>query len=164
MNTVRTNFKTLDTLKRQVDELAKSRVQVGLFADTASRTAEPGRIASNPHLGAVHEFGLSYSVLGNGATITIPERSWLRMPLSMYLGPEIEAKGESWIWLIITRGAKRTLSHLGAIAEDVIQEAFNTAGWGAWPSLAKITKDRKGNARILIESSQMREAVSSRIV
>lgn len=156
MNTVKTNFSVLQTLRRQVGELEAGRVQVGLFADTAARSAEPGRISHNPGLGAVHEFG--------DPKHNIPERSFIRMPLMTQLGAQILAKGQSWLFVLRTRGAKRTLALLGALAEDIIQESFATAGWGQWPELKRATIRKKGSSRILIESAQMRKAVAFRVI
>lgn len=164
MNTVTSNLTDLQTLRRQLSELGAGRAQVGLFGDTAGRSADPGRITSNPQLGAIHEFGLTYTVVKNKTTIQIPERSWLRMPLQQHLGQLIQSRGTDWLWLLRNRGARRVLAFLGVVAEDVIQEGFNTGGWGAWAPLAESTIERKGSARILIESAQMRKAVASRVV
>lgn len=156
MNTVKTNFSGIQLLRRQVGELEAGRVQVGLFSDTAARSADRGRISDNPSLGAIHEFG--------DPKHAIPERSFIRMPLMTQLGPQLLAKGASWLFVLRTRGAKRTLALLGALAEDVIQEAFSTAGFGQWPELRPATVRKKGSSRILIESAQMRKAVAFRVI
>ncbi len=64
MNTVKLNLTGLRTLQKQMEELPQHKVQIGLFADTAGRVADPGRIDHNPSLGAVHEFGLAFTVVG----------------------------------------------------------------------------------------------------
>lgn len=156
MNTVKSDFTGLRTLRRQVAELEASKAQVGLFADTAGRSADKNRIADNPSLGFVHEFG--------DFDHNIPERSWLRMPLALHLGKLIEAKGASWLYLLRTRGAKRTLAFLGALGEDIVQEAFSTRGWGNWLPIKRATARRKGSTAILIESAQMRKAVAYRVI
>ena len=61
-------------------------------------------------------------------------------------------------------GVKSMMGRLGVYAEETIQEAFNTGGWGVWPKLALSTVKRKGSSRILIETAQMRKAISSRVV
>ncbi len=156
MNTVKTNFSVLRTLQRQLTELELMRAQVGLFKDTAGRSADAGRIQDNPSLGFVHEFG---SIKKN-----IPERSFLRMPLTLHLGAIILAKGTDWLWLLRNRGAKRLMQFLGAVAEDVVQEAFSTRGYGAWPALKAETVRRKKSSAILIESAQMRKAIAYRVI
>lgn len=164
MNSVKLNLSPLRTLRRQVSELGKLKVQVGLFQANAGRSSGPGKISDNPSLGAIHEFGSSYSVLSNRATISIPERSWLRMPLMTQLGPQMLAKAASWLYILRTQGAKRTVAVLGALAVDLIAEAFATGGFGSWAPLARETIRRKHSSRILIESSQMRKAVTYRII
>lgn len=164
MNTVKLDLTGLRTLQRQVVELPAHKVQVGLFEDTAGRVADPGRIDNNPSLGAVHEFGLAYGIVSNKTVVNIPERSFLRMPLMLHLGPALMVAGKGLIRVLREQGVKRFLGLIGATAEDVVQEAFATGGWGAWPKLAPSTAAAKHSAAILIESSQMRKAVSSRVV
>lgn len=154
MNTVTKDFSGLTKFKSQLTELAAGRAQVGLFAANAGRSADEGREDSNPTLGFIHEFGSGRS----------PERSWLRMPLSLHLAPLIISRGSRWLESLRTQGAKRTLAFLGILAEDVIQEGFATRGYGAWAPNAPATVARKGSSAPLIESAQMRKAVSSRVV
>jgi len=164
VNTVKSNFTGLQTLQRQVGELTGFKAQVGLFADNAGRVAERGRIAHNPSLGYIHEFGMTYSVVSTKTTISIPERSWLRVPLMLHLAPLVQETGARWFALMARHGVKRGLAHLGTLAEDVIQEAFATGGYGLWPALAPHTVRRKGSSAILIETAQMRRAIASRVV
>lgn len=154
MNTVRANFDTLKTLRKKLAVLENSRAQVGLFEDTAGRSTEAGRVTDNPTLGFLHEFG----------DTNLPARSWLRLPLWVHLGPVVEAKGTSWLWMLMNRGVRRTLALLGAMAEDVVQEGFATGGFGNWTPLAPSTIRRKKSSAILIETAQMRKAVSSRVI
>ncbi len=158
MNPVTTNFTALRTLRRQVGELEGIKVQVGLFSDTAGRVAGPNKIQDNPSLGFGHEFGCIKT------KNHIPERSFLRMPLSLHLGKAVEALGIRWLAVMMKQGTKRVLGLLGALGEDSVQEAFATRGYGVWPSLSQSTINRKGSSAILIESAQMRKAVSSRVV
>jgi len=146
------NLQPLQKLQEQLGEFEVGRVQVGLFQETAGRSADKGRIADNPTLGKVHEFGQG----------TIPERSFLRMPLTLHLAPTLGQK--NWVEPLRKIGAKRTLGIVGAVAEDVVQESFATRGWGAWPDIKPETKRRKKSSAILIESGQLRKAVSSRVV
>lgn len=162
MNTVKTNFTGLKTLMRQVEELSTVRTQVGLFADNAGRVADRGRIQDNPSLGLVHEFGAMFSIAGTKATVHLPERSFLRVPLMVHLAPLVNET--NWVGLIIKQGVKRALAHLGTLAEDIIQEAFATGGFGVWPKLSPVTVRRKGASAILIETAQLRKAIASRVV
>lgn len=156
MNTVKLDLTGLRTLRRQLGELEAHHVEVGLFRATAGRVSDPGRVSENPSLGFIHENG--------DPKHNIPARSWLKLPMMTQLGPVMLAKGASWLFLLRTRGAKATLAVLGAIGEDLIQEAFATRGWGAWPSLQPATIRRKKSSAILIESAQMRKAVAYRVI
>jgi hypothetical protein len=156
VNTVKYDPAGLKTLHRQIGELESMRAQVGLFRETAGRVSDPGRISDNPSLGAVHEFG--------DPKHNIPARSFLLMPMVTQLGKLLAAKSASVIYLLRTRGARRLLGWLGVLGEDVVQESFATRGWGQWPALKIATIKRKKSSAILIESAQMRRAVSSRVV
>lgn len=155
MNTVKINLTGLRTLQHQLGELESMRVEVGLLEDTAGRSASSNRLQDNPSIGFEHEFG---SVLRN-----IPERSFIRMPLMLHLGNAVSA-GVDWVQLLKHKGSKFVLARLGVVAEEVIQEGFATGGYGTWPQLQPDTIRRKGSSAILIESAQMRKAVTSRVV
>lgn len=161
MSAVTYDKSAMKTLGRQLTELEAGRAHVGFFSDTAGRVSSRGRIADNPSLALVHEaakgeFGVSDR--------KFPQRSILRMPLMDHLGPALKAGAFDWIRSLRKLGAKRTLAFLGAVAEDVVQEAFATRGFGRWAPLSPKTIARKKSSAILIESAQMRKAVSSRIV
>lgn len=156
MNTVHYDPSGLKTLRRQLGELESMRAEVGLFRETAGRVSDPGRISENPSLGAVHEFG--------DPKHNIPERSFLRMPLITQLGKLIMSQGANVLHVLRVRGARRLLGWIGALGEDVVQESFATRGWGQWPALKMATIRRKKSSAVLIESAQMRRAVSSRVV
>ncbi len=86
------------------------------------------------------------------------------MPLMLHLGPALMAQGKGLLRILREQGVKRFLGLIGATGEDVVQEAFATGGWGAWPKLAPSTVAAKHSSAILIESAQMRKAVSSRVI
>lgn len=164
---VQLNMAPLQRLRSSVAGLGRQRAHVGLFSDKAARRPDGTRqnaIPDNPSLGAIHEFGLSFSRVGDQSTTTIPRRSFLQMPLSLVLGNEVLRGGILWANELITHGSEYTLALLGMLGEDVVQEAFNTGGFGQWPALAPETIRRKRSARILIETSQLRKAVSSRVI
>ena len=156
MNTVKLNVSGLKALQEQTVLLTKHHAEVGLFEDTASRSADPGRIDNNPSLGFVHEFGYMKK--------KIPERSFLLMPLSLHLAPQLASFAGDWFTKNITGSAKRMVKLLGVLGEATVQEAFATGGFGGWPELKARTVQRKGSSAILIESAQMRKAISSRVV
>ena len=164
----------LKALARSIKASKNYRVRVGLFPDKATRDPEskeealfratmrqhgetPEGSISNPALGAIHEFG---SKLRN-----IPARSWLRMPIILYLRPAVEGRGRAfWKSAISTKGLREALKKLGIVAENVIQNAFETGGFGQWKSLKPATIRAKGSTSILIDSAQFRKAVASKVV
>lgn len=167
MSTLRYSFKGLRTLQTRLAELEKRAVKIGLLASTAHRTpTESDRINHNPSLGAIHEFGLSYTVRKTGSTVTIPERSFLRMPLTQHFGEVTFKSGASWADILMLRGSLAVLQQLGKAGERTIQEAFDTKGWGQWPPLSKLTiwKKKRNRTAILIETEQLRRAITSQVV
>jgi hypothetical protein len=120
----------------------------------------------NPSLGAVHEFGLAYTIRSTGATVAIPQRSFIQMPLAQHLDATVRKDDTDWISSLMTRGVARTLQKLGKLAEDTIQEAFNTKGWGQWPALQPSTvwSKKQNKTAILIETTQMRKAITSEVI
>ena len=160
MSTVKLNLDGLTALRAQMEELSKAKVQVGLFSDTAGRVAPKNKLQDNPSVGFMHEFGMMFSIAKTRARIYLPERSFIRVPLMTRLGDEVQ-KFEGW-------GAsfepKKMLGKLGLLAENIIQKAFDTGGFGVWPKLSPRTIARKKSSAILIDTAQLRKAISSRVV
>jgi len=181
----------LKSLARAIKASRNMRVRVGLFPnnsarleaskDTKKRTKEGARevvkgstsVMTAPELGAIHEFGsktrgVGPSIFGHFAMHQagpIPARSWLRMPIMLYLRPLVEGKGRSyWRSALSTKGMHFTLKKLGMCAKEVIQNAFETGGFGHWAKLKKATIKAKGSSAILIDTAQLRKAVASKVV
>lgn len=156
MNAVTYNKLGLTALRKQLALAKTARAHVGLFKESAMRVTTEGRIERNPDLGFEHEFG--------NLEKHLPERSFLRMPLLTKLTPKRLAE-VNWIQTIRKRGLLRALKLLGTIGEEVVQEAFATRGFGMWQELHPRTIRRKGGSTaILIETNQMRNAITSRVV
>ena len=66
--------------------------------------------------------------------------------------------------MIMAGGMRGALKTLGVVAEGTIQKAFATGGWGEWPKLSPVTIRRKKSSKILIDTSQLRRSISSRVV
>ena len=167
MSTLRYSFQGLKQLQRKLEELDKRHVKVGLLSSTAQRVpTKSDRIAHNPSLGAIHEFGLTFSMPGTGQVITIPQRSFIRMPLTQHLGDTVNQNDTNWIELLMGRGPYRVLERLGTLGRNTIQTAFDTKGWGQWPDLSKFTiwKKKRNKTRVLIETQQLRQAITSQVV
>jgi phage gpG-like protein len=80
------------------------------------------------------------------------------MPLMLYLGEEV-GKASSRINKFIMAGkAVEAYAVLGITAEKVIQDAFDTGGFGYWSKL----KYREGSPLIL--SGQLRKSIHSKVI
>jgi len=142
--------KALTKLTKQLEKLSKTSIQVGIFSDRATRRGTSG--VDNPTLGAKHEFGVG-----------VKPRSWLRMPLGPRFKRRLDAMGSGqFIEALAEDGPKGVTDLISAEAESQIQDAFDSGGFGAWPKWEPGYTNATG--RILDDTSQMRNAVSSRIV
>lgn len=153
MNKVKRDFSGFDKLRKQLHDLQTYKAEVGLFGDTAFRKPGRGEITDNPSLGFQHEFG--------NPDTKLPERSFLRMPLMTQMGQVLKF---DWLRRIRATGVKSAVKLLGVLGEETVQEAFATGGFGQWAPLKKETIRRKGSSRILIDTAQLRKAVTSRVV
>lgn len=114
---------------------------------------------TNPELAAKNEFGIG-----------VPRRSMLRMPLHLHgdkvlKGAQADARAQlAQVGRNPRAVAKKVLTRVGIAAENLVQEAFDTRGFGSWKPNAPETIALKGSDAPLIDSSQMRHAVDSRVV
>jgi hypothetical protein len=124
-------------------------VQVGILTGGARADSS----MTNAEIGYEHEFG--------NPSNNLPERSFLRMPLIFNLRGNLN---KDWSKTIQSYGFTTALKQLGVIAEGTIQKAFATGGFGFWEPLRPATIARKGSSAILIDTSQLRRSISSRVV
>lgn len=168
-NSVETNSGPLEDLGRILEEGKGMYLKVGILGNYAGRTPDetgPKRkdsTVTNPEIGLDHEFGRPSMGRNHPA---LPERSWLRMPIFTKLPGEIERIGSAaqWTALLFARGIFGVLDVVGNAALGVIQDAFNTGGFGTWAALSPLTIRLKGHARILIETSQLQRSVTYAVV
>lgn len=147
------NLEGLDDLKNQLDRGYITRVGV-LGGKNARGAGDP---YGNADIGAVHEFG--------SESAGIPPRSFLRMPLEHQKPELLKAMSAKSVKDAIARGdIKRVFELLGVKGEEIVQKAFSTGGFGQWPALKAETVRRKGSSAILIETAQLRRAVTSDVV
>ena len=147
---LKVNLKGLDELLKNLKE--KAVVKLGIFSDNNSRTEG----LTNAEIGAKHEFGS----LSEG----IPRRSFLLDPI-VRKKKELIKKAQRVIKDNIAKkdGKEKILELIGIAGEAIVQEAFETGGFGMWKALSQITINKKGSDRILIDSSQLRRAVTSKV-
>lgn len=155
-------------------------VRVGIFGNKTGR--QNSSVLTNAELGMTHELG--------SPKHNIPPRSWLMMPITTFKARITKNAAKDFEHLVMTGKTRAFWTYLGHEAEEVIQEAFDTGGWGAWAPLKiksllrklhKAFKSRsvwqwkqvvaeaslEGNKygdKILVDTAQLRHAVASQVV
>lgn len=134
-------------------------VQVGILG---SKDARKGG-GSNATIGAAHEFGTS----------KIPQRSFLRMPITDYLPKEVQKaklfSENNLNEIIKDKSFDQTLEQIATMAVAVVEEAFNTSGYGTWQKLSdnyaaeRIRKHQGTQILVIPESHQLRDSITYRI-
>lgn len=155
------NFKLDDEeIKKAINELGKQiSVKVGILGSDGSKQVkdddnELGKITMAT-LGAIHEFG--------SPKVNIPARSFIRMPLETKFKEELSRN----------KGFKQALSELditklnnevGLTATVVINDAFESGGFGQWAPLKPMTIMMKGSDKILIDTGDLRRSISYEVM
>lgn len=129
---------------------AKNRAAMGTGGDEG---------LTNPEIAAKNEFGVG-----------VPRRSMLRMPFHLH-GDKVlkNAQADARARLAEVaraprRAAQKILDRVGIAGENLVQEAFDSRGFGSWKPNAPLTIELKGSDAPLIDTAQMRHAVDSRAV
>jgi hypothetical protein len=150
----------MDQLEKiQSTLLARYITRVGVLG---SKTNRRGRaVNTNAGIGLLHEKG--------SLSLRIPRRSFLEMPLILKSEELMKSRDALWDEFFVseehTHARLRTAyKKLGVIAENIIQKAFETGGYGQWPPDAPSTIRRKGSSAILIDTAQLRKSISSDVV
>jgi hypothetical protein len=130
--------------------------RVGILG-SKTRKIGGGEELSNAEIGAAHEYG--------SPARGLPVRSFLRMPLGMYLGTYLEqshAFDREAIKKVIDEGSIRQyVARIGIVAEEVVQDAFDTGGFGHWkPSKMEF----KSVKQTLVETQQLRNSITSEVI
>lgn len=148
---VKSDLKGLEELQENLKTNLVSRI--GIFSDKNQRV---GKELTNTQVGARHEFG----VISEG----LPRRSFLRDPLTLK-SKELLKQAKKIIAANIDKedGIEEIFELIGIAGEAIVQEAFETGGFGTWQSLTQRTINEKGSSSILIDSSQLRGAVTSKV-
>ncbi len=191
MAEIKANIK-YGALKNLVQEMAKNySVKVGLLANKGgSEEVSPNLDMAG--LGAVQEFGARIKVtdkmrgyfayafginLKKSTTeIVIPARSWLQKPIerSAELRKKIRQKAEltkdeislaeEFIAEYGGSGILKELAYAVATSSlEIIDEAFETKGFGEWANNSTLTVREKGSAEPLIDTGRLRGAITYEI-
>ena len=159
---MRSNIKidvNLEPLKKLAQNLKTSYiVKVGLIGAKGSSTHKDSGL-SNAEIGAIHEFG--------SLSDKIPRRSFLqdtffykKDDLVKQVGQIIEA---GLAFEMTTEQVRKIYKLIGVYGEALVQEAFETGGFGKWKPLSQETINNKGSSSILIDTGEMRKKITSRI-
>lgn len=146
------NIKGLENLIKAL-KARPMMVRVGVLGENAMRNdGQDG--PSNATIGAWHEFGTSRT----------PVRSFLRMPLTVFLDKEMKKSGlltkETLAQVIKEKSLLPWLKKVAVVAEGVVAKAFDTGGFGTWPPS---DFSKKHNHQTLVESQQLRNSITSDI-
>lgn len=152
-NSVSMNLAVLDKIRDHIT--AGSYVKVGVLGADAMRTDGEG--ASNVDIAITQEFG---SISKN-----IPPRSFLRMPIQQK-EKQIRAfvASKKVMDCLLSGKVERGMAFVGIYAESWIQSAFVSRGFGKWKPNAPSTIKRKGSDKPLIDTGELRRAISSEVI
>jgi phage gpG-like protein len=127
-------------------------VRVGILGDTARNKGK-----SNAEVGAAHEFGTS----------KLPIRSFLRMPLTDYLNKYLDDSGafdKNSLNKVVKNGSLIPwMEKVAVVAENVVMDAFDTKGFGKWPSW-KNPNYMNNTGQVLVDTQQLRNSITSEVV
>ena len=137
---------------QQLDKFLSNQKQalLGIFQSEDARDDKESNVA----IAAKHEFG-SFSE-------NIPQRSWLRMPVKVKAN-DIAGNAAIAIKNNLTnpKGTDIVAKSIGAAGLGVIQEAFDTKGFGQWKPNAPATVIAKGGKNTpLIDKAELRQAIT----
>ena len=137
-------------------------IKVGIMGQKNKRTARKGDSPSNAEIGFTNEFG---KMTGYPK---IPARSFIRMPLNTHFYDKMLSKKsltvEEFEKAIKSGNAEEFAKKVGIVAEETIQDAFATRGWGEWEPNADLTVKLKGSDSPLIDTGQLRRSITSKVI
>lgn len=147
------DFSKLDSLIKNL-KTNKTTVKVGILGAKNARDDTVG----NATIGAAHEFG----------TVDLPQRSFLRMPITEQLPKELEKAGvvtqKDIEGIIKENGIRNFAKKIGILAVATVLKAFDSGGFGTWKELSKATLAKKKVKQILVETHQLRDSITYEVV
>ena len=170
---VKVNSDALEDL--QATLMSKFVTRVGILGSKVSRNTtittkqgfhKAGKVASpktNAEIGLLHEKG--------SLTQHIPRRSFLEMPLIMH-SEGLKSIKESLVPVFSTTDSigkrksmwRQAYVKLGMLAENIVQTAFESRGFGQWAPDSAGTIKRKHSDQPLIDTAQLRRSITSDVV
>ncbi|MBO7735905.1 MAG: hypothetical protein J6S67_25270 [Methanobrevibacter sp.] len=153
---IRVNVKGLQQILRALGD--KYVIRVGIMGSKSTRKNGKSGL-TNAEIGFINEFGAQ--------TKNIPPRSFLGMPLRLYLSDFLKGKkafSKKAVEQAVKDGKLLQLAKLaGATAEEVIQKAFETSGFGQWQGNSEYTKRKKKSDKPLIDTGELRRSITSEV-
>ena len=142
----------LQNLKKAFGQ--KKVAKVGIIGSGNAREGDQ----TNAALGLKHEFG--------SPAENIPARSFLRMPVenqSKQITMAVVKKRKSIEKAMAEGDMTFAYTQLGIAAEAAVIRAFSTGGFGQWKPNAPSTIAMKGSSQPLIDTSQLRDNITSEV-
>ena len=156
MTDVNLNTKGLEKI---IKALKQNRAEIHVGVLKGGARAQKGKSKStidNAELGAIHEFGTS----------TIPARSFLRIPLAENLDKRLKSSGaldKETLKEVIQQGnVTPFLKKIAIVAEEIVSDAFATAGFGKWPAWKKSGYTNNAGM-LLVDTGQLRNSITSEV-
>lgn len=152
-NRVNLDLKGLEKVTGQLKNAGK--VRVGILGSGKKRR---GDSLSNVEIGRIHEFG--------SISRKIPARSFLRVPLRKNADKLLAVLQDNILakQALSQGNAILALELLGVKAEAIVLGAFRNNGYGTWARLKSSTLKKKRSNKPLIETGQLRRAITSKVV
>lgn len=137
-------------------------LRIGILGNDADEQHGEDSGLKNVEVGTFHEFG----------TNKMPRRSFLEDPLKEKLSfsnSNIKPlKKVLWKQFFVKNAPEKFFRDLGSKARDIIEEAFNTNGFGRWKQLSTARakeKQRKNlSSHILTDTTQLRHSISFTVI
>jgi hypothetical protein len=154
----------LDTHAKMLKELNGYTVEAGWFESArykAGKRVNP-RMVGVPvaRIARINEFGAS--IKRGDKTITIPARPFMRMAVGKFKTARIEKQAKIVRQMLSGKiKPEQALAQIGLVMEGCIVDSIKNGGW---PGNAKSTIAKKGFDKPLIDSGQMWQAVTSKVV
>lgn len=126
--------------------------RVGILGDKNARNDK----TTNAAVGAAHEYG----------TVHLPQRSFLRVPLTDNLGKAIEDSGqlnkEVMAEVLKVGSVVPWLKKVAVLAEGIVQGAFDSRGYGKWQGY-KNQNYENNTGLMLVDTQQLRRSITSEV-
>lgn len=130
----------------------------GLMRKKTATKGKKNQASTNSEIGAAHEYGAPARGL--------PQRSFLRVPLSDLLNKELENSGA--LSVNETKEVLRVgsvlpwLRKVAVVAEGIVRGAFDTGGYGKWLAWKNANYSNNAN-QILVDTTQLRDSITSEV-